>query len=192
MHVIILAMILPYFITLVTQFYTQLHLSSLSRHIKSNIDLAFFYLLIFFISLLQFLSRNTELFQVENTIFYWIYVFADFSLSTLNSFVLLLQLAHSFSFLRFSSGVTLKKIFLTAHLDIQTQRHTPFEMMLLFWVSMILCHSLITIHFNYILKFMLSCLLHRNMTHEVAYCSILRRVPHLGFNDIQSLLWKFW
>lgn len=88
----------------------------------------FFYLLIFSISLLQFLSRNTELFQVENTIFYWIYVFADFSLSTWNSFILLLQLAHSFSFLRFRSGVTLKKIFLTAHLDTQTQRHTPFEM----------------------------------------------------------------
>lgn len=38
MYVIILAMILPYFITLVTQFYTQLHLSSLSGHIQSNID----------------------------------------------------------------------------------------------------------------------------------------------------------
>ena len=128
----------------------------------------FFYLLIFSISLLQFLSRNTELFQVENTIFYWIYVFADFSLSTWNSFILLLQLAHSFSFLRLDQGSHLRKF---SWLPIWIRKHKGIPLlrcMFLFWVSMILCHSLITIHFNYILKFMFPCLLHKNMTDEAA------------------------
>lgn len=161
------AMIGPYFITFSdSQFSTQLHLSSLVRHTRPNTDLLSSTFSFSLSPCFNFYPETLNCSKLKTQSFIE-FVFADFSLSTWNIFVLLLQLAHSFSFLRFSSEVTLlKKISLTAHLNTHTHKGIPLlRWVFLFWVSVILCHWRITTHFNYL--FTLSCLLHRNMISAV-------------------------